>query len=263
MFLMDGAMGSMLLLHGIPITSCFEELNEKRPDLIRKIHRSYWNAGAQVIVTNSFGANRLRLKSPKKLEKLNRLAVKIARQAAPKGKVFASIGPLGREGLNKKPTEMVKIFSEQVKALEKEKPDGYLIETMISLKEAEAAALAVRQISDRYLIASLTFPKGFEKKSGPMELISTTLRQAGVDCIGANCGIHPKEIFDFLNFFRKYDPGPWATRPAGGTPKCPVSPEEFSRWGQRIAKLGVTHIGGCCGTTPVHIKLLGERLRIS
>ncbi|MBI4374239.1 MAG: homocysteine S-methyltransferase family protein [Deltaproteobacteria bacterium] len=254
-------MGSLLIRHGIPVTACFEELNEKRPDLIRKIHKDYWNAGAQVIVTNSFGANRLRLKSPEKLERLNRMAVKIARQAAPKASVFASIGPLGREGQKMNRSEMIRIFAEQVRALEREKPDGYLVETMISLKEAVAAARAVRQLSNRYLIVSLTFPKGLEKKRGPAELVGKTLRQAGVDGIGANCGIHPKEVFDFLDFFRKYDPGPWMARPAGGIPTQPVPPEEFAHWASRIAKLGVTYIGGCCGTTPQHIRALGQKIR--
>lgn len=259
---MDGAMGTMLLMHGIPGNSCLEELNEKRPGLIREIHRSYAEAGAKVIITNSFGANRLRLNSSKKVERLNRKAVKIARQAARKVKVFASIGPLGREARKLKQTAMIKAFSEQVKALEKEKPDGYLIETMTSLTEAEAAILAVREVSDRYLIVSMTFPRGLPKKNQRMmDLMSMTLREAGADCIGANCGLHPEEVFNFLNIFRMHDPGPWFAKPASGLPTRPIFPEEFAKWGLRIANLGVTYIGGCCGTTPVHIRLLGEKLK--
>lgn len=258
---MDGAMGTMLLAHGIPLGSCLEELNKTRPSLIAEIHRSYIAAGAKIVVTNTFGANRLRLgKNARLLESLNRKGVLIAHRAAGnRAKVLASIGPLGTAARKLRQPAMLRLFREQAKAMEKERPDGYLVETMTSLTEAEAAALAVREISDRKLIVSLSFPRGLpRRREGMLELIGTTLRGAGVDVIGVNCGSHPEEAFNFLNQFRLVDPGPWLARPAAGTPTKPISPEEFANWGVRLAGLGVQYLGGCCGTTPAHIRALAS-----
>ena len=259
---MDGAMGTMLLAHGVPLQSCLEELNETRPALIAEIHRSYLLAGAAILVTNTFGANRLRLGSrANRLESLNRRGVQIAKKVAGQARVFASIGPLGKSSRKMSPKEMISLFREQVKSLEKEKPNGYLVETMTSLNEAEAAARAVREATDRKLLVSMSFPRGIPRnKEALFELISTTLRAAGATAIGINCGFHPEEAFNFLNLFRLVDPGPWMARPAAGLPTRPVFPEEFAKWGARIAALGVQYIGGCCHSTPAHLRVLKEKL---
>jgi len=262
---MDGAMGTSLIARGIPKDTCLEELNESNPALILEIHRGFISAGAQVIVTNTFGANRVRLANhvgasagwPTPLqERVNRKGIQIAREAAAgKAAVFASIGPGGDK--------------EQVVALEKEVPDGFLVETMTSLQDAAAIARAVREVSDRLLIVSLTFPRGAGGFVGapantswraPLhEEISRKLRSAGADVIGYNCGAHPKEAYEFLSALKEVDPGPWLARPAAGTPENLVSPEEFAEWGKRLAALGVTYLGGCCGTTPGHIRALKDQ----
>ncbi len=262
--LMDGGMGTMLLAHGAPLDSCLEELNLTRSLLVTEIHKRYLDAGARMIVTNSFGGNRLRLRRKANLlEQLNRAAVRIAHRAAGRrAKVFASIGPLGDRTKKISQREMCRFFKEQVRALEREKPDGYLVETMTSLIEAEAAVLAVRELSDRELLVSMSFPRGIpRKKEAMLELISTMLRGAGADVIGINCGFHPEEAFNFLNLFRLYDPGPWLARPAAGIPTRPVFPEEFAKWGARLAALGVTYLGGCCNSTPAHIRVLQEKIK--
>lgn len=233
---MDGAMGTILLGRGFSLADCLEELNLQHPSLIAEIHRSYIEAGAEVIVTNTFGANRP--------ERLYRLGVQIAKEAAgTKAKVFASIGPGSAD------------FSQQVRALEEEKPDGYLVETMISLGEAEAAAKAVREISRRSLIVSFA----------PHAKISSTkkLRRLGVDLIGLNCGGAggPEEVLTSLQALALIDRGPFCVRPAAGLPGHLVSPEEFAEWGPKFLKLGCDWIGGCCGTTPEHIRALFGKVK--
>ncbi len=267
MLLMDGALGTFLLQHGFPPGSCLEEISEKRPSLLTEIHKSYLMAGSKAVLTNSFGANRIRLgrlfRSPKsRLERWNRLAVSLAREAVSgHAAVFASVGPLGLSARKMTPREMREIFLEQIRALDEEKPDCYWVETITALNEAEAAVNAVREVSDRPLIVTLAFPRGVSRlKTGTLGLMAKTLREAGADAIGINCGTHPEEAFDFLNRLRLVDPGPWAARPAAGIPGRPVLPEEFAKWGVRIAALGVKYLGGCCGTTPAHIRVLKERL---
>lgn len=232
---MDGAMGTLLLAQGFSIHDCLEELNLTHPATIETIHKSYLEVGAEVIITNTFGANRP--------ERFYRLGVQIAKEAAgSKAKVFASIGPGSTN------------FSRQVRALEKEKPDGYLVETMISLGEAEDAAKAVREISRRSLIVSFA----------PHAKISSTkkLRQLGVDLIGVNCGGAggPQEVFTSLQALALIERGPFCARPAAGLPGSCLSPEEFAEWAIKLKKLGCEWIGGCCGTTPEHIREIRKTL---
>lgn len=262
-------MGTMLLAHGTPLNSCFEELNLKRPELILEIHKSYIEAGAGAIVTNTFGGNRPRLEgtlgkgkvtSPL-LERINRAGVRIARKAAGNRPVFASIGPLGREAKKMGPEVMRRYFREQALALEKEKPSGFLVETMTSVGESEAAVVAVREISRRPIICLMTFPRGLDRAKGEtLQVIAATLRAAGADVIGANCGSGPEEIDTILRSLSLVDAGPFCVRPSAGLPGSLLSPEEFASWGPRFKKLGCQWIGGCCGTTPAHIRALRATL---
>lgn len=266
--IMDGAMGTMLLAHGISLNSCFEALNLTRPALIREIHRSYLEAGAEAVVANTFGANRPRLSAHQmgnRLERINRAGVTIAREAAGKKRAFASIGPLG-PGAKKMPfVESFRFFREQAKALEKERPAGYVIETMTSLTQAEAATLAVREVSDRTVISLMTFPRGVGRAVGEtVELISITLRSAGADVIGVNCGEGPEEAMTLIKAFSLVDPGPFCVRPSAGLPgNLPgnlMDPEAFAAWALKFQKMGCRWIGGCCGTTPAHIRAISESL---
>lgn len=257
-------MGTMLLAHGVPVDACLEALNLRRPGLIEEIHRSYIDAGAESLLANTFGANRVRLTKHRlqnKLAAINRAGIRIAKKAAGRRPVFASIGPLGREARRLSFTEMLKFFREQARALEHESPAGYVIETMTSLGEAEAATSAVRQVSDRTIFALMTKPPHsptLTKEAA--EIIATTLRNAGADVIGANCGISPEESYRLLKDLSRVDRGPFAARIAAGLPGRILSPEDFSRWKTKFMKLGCRWIGGCCGTTPAHIRTLKQLL---
>lgn len=269
--LMDGAMGTMLLSHGAPTHACLEEMNLSRPRLIEEIHRSYLACGSEWIVANTFGANRPRLEEHhlgKKLEAVNRAGVEIALRAArafhPKRKVLASIGPLGARAKKMDFAECFRHFREQAKALEQTKPHGFLIETMTILNHAEAAVLAVREVSERLIIASMAFPSNLDtssKKTGEtMEIISTTLRSAGADVLGINCGIGPADAMPFLKALSLVDHGPFCVRPSAGLPDRLLTPGEFSDWALKFRKMGCEWIGGCCGTTPAYIRAIKESL---
>lgn len=261
---MDGAMGTFLISHGIRVDACLEELNLTRPSLIEEIHKSYVASGAEAITANTFGANRPRLAFHKKerlLEKVNRQGVRLAKKTAGKLPVFASIGPLGKEARKMNSPEMFRHFKEQAAALERESPSGYLIETMPSLGEAETATVAVREVTDRPIITSMTFPRGLDQAFGEtLEVIAATLRAAGADLLGFNCGTGPEEAYEFLKALSLMDGGPFCVRPAAGLPGSLVSPEEFAEWGLKLKRLGCQWIGGCCGTTPEYIHALRERL---
>jgi len=264
MILMDGAMGTLLLSHGVGLDSCFESLNLTRPRLISEIHRSYAEAGAKVVIANTFGANRIRLARhglTKKLETINRLGVRLARQAAPRAKVFASIGPLGPQGRKLNFGQMYKIFREQARALVKEKPDGFIIETMTSLTEAKASTMAVREVFKKMmltLVAPVKDPRHWGRDA--FRALSETLRLAGADVLGTNCGGGPEAGYRFLKALRAVDDGPLCARPAAGLPGRLLGPQAFAQWMMKFKKLGCEWIGGCCGTTPEYIRIISESL---
>lgn len=260
---MDGAMGTMLLPH-VPTDTCLEALNLERPRLVEEIHRSYAEAGAALLLANTFGANRPRLSRHRltaRLEAINRAGVRAARRSAGKRPVYASIGPLGMGARKMTFTQMRKFFQEQARALEKEGPDGYLIETMTSLTEAEAAVTAVRGISKKTIMALMTkAPRSAPLSAEAAEIIEVTLRSAGADIVGANCGMGPEDSYEMIKAFAQAGDGPFAVRIAGGLPGRVLSPEDFWEWSPRFAKLGCRWIGGCCGTTPAHIRALKDHL---
>lgn len=254
----------MLLMHGIPLTSCFEELNLTRPRLVEEIHRSYLDAGAEVILANTFGANRPRLFGHhlgKRVETINRSGIRIAKKSAGRKPVYASIGPLGKDARKMTFAEMNGFFKEQAQALEEEEPAGYVIETMASLTEAEAATAAVRQVSDRTIFTLMTRPpKGTDFSGAAAQIVATTLRSVGATVIGANCGTSPEDTYAVLKAFSAVDDGPFAVRISGGAPGQTLLPEDFAGWLPKFAKLGCRWIGGCCGTTPAHIRALKGRI---
>jgi len=157
--------------------------------------------------------------------------------------------------------EMRGFFREQGAALEKEKPNGYLIETMTSLTEAEAAVAALREVTDRPLMVLMTqSPRSAPLSAEAAEIIAATLLSAGTDILGANCGAMPEDSYATLKAFSQAGDGPFAVRIAGGLPGRLLSPDDFAEWGPHFVKLGCRWIGGCCGTTPAHIRALGNAL---
>ncbi len=250
-------MGTLLFSKGVVPGTCLEKLNLTHPRLIEKIHKEYIQAGSTVLVANTFGANRSRLSEKgdlKQLHKINRAGVTLAKRVARYRLVFASVGPLGVKAKNWNQKKKIFCFKEQAQALESAKPDGYLVETMTSLSEAKLAAEAIRSVSKKPLIVSMVpFPKKNQKH---YRKISKILRHAGVTCIGFNCGQSPQEAYQALKKLKKCDAGPFCIRSTAGLPSQICSPKLWARWMVKIKKLGVTWMGGCCGTTPGHIKLL-------
>ncbi len=258
--LMDGAMGTSLLAQGIPSHSCLEELNLTRPDLVYTIHKNYLEAGAKIIVTNTFGANRPRLSERGKegfLKRINVAGVRIARKAADgKAYVLASVGPLGSIAQKMSVLDMKKNFEEQIKALLEASPDGFLVETMVTIRECEAALHAIRSLSKKALFALMTFPnkpKNISDKA--IKLTAKTLRAAGAHVLGINC-VDPKETLSLFKKLKSCDDGPHCVRPSMGIPGHQVTSKEFAATSQKIMELGCEWIGGCCGTTPDILKLL-------
>ena len=268
---MDGGMGTMLMQHGLRSGQCPEELNRSHPEVVARVHRAYAEAGADILLTNSFGGNRVRLaqfRLQDQLAELNRLAVEIARSSAPED-VFigASVGPTGRFGLSGadvNPEETIAIFREQIAALAAAGPDFIAFETFYDLSELRAAISACREVCDVPIMAQMTF--GVDGCSilgtSPAEA-AIALDELQVDIIGSNCGQGMVGLYDVLMEMRKVCARPLVAQPNAGLPVTgvaglvyPEAPHELVAYFDRLVALGVRVIGGCCGTTPAHIAAL-------
>jgi len=275
--LFDGAMGTMFYNRGVFINRSFEELNLTRPGLVREIHAEYAAAGADVLETNSYTANRFRLSAhglSDRVEEINRRAVEIAREAAngmhwvagaigPLGVRIEPFGPISRE-------EAREVFAEQAKALAAGGVDLFIIETFSHLPEIEEAIRAVREISDLPLIAQMTVGKGGVTPEGvDAGEAATQLVTAQADVVGVNCS-EALATLDALEAMRQAVDVPLAGQPNAGQPRSVqgrhlylASPEYLVAWGRRALRVGARVLGGCCGTTPEHIKRLGQAVRES
>lgn len=270
--ILDGAMGTELYRRGLPPTAIPEELNLMAPEIVKEVHVSYVEAGADIITTNSFGGNRIKLKSKGlegKLYEINRRAAEIAREAA-RGRalVAGSLGPLGRmvEPLGDLPfEEAVDIFKEQGMGLLDGGVDLFLVETAIDIMEVKAAILALRELPKKKpIICSLTFTEGNLTVTGTSPAIgSATLTAWKVDALGANCGTDPFIYPEVIREMASHTDTPIIAYPNAGPPDKwdEVPPERFLELGIEIYKAGANIIGGCCGTTPLHISLLARELK--
>ncbi|MFH1645937.1 MAG: homocysteine S-methyltransferase family protein [Candidatus Omnitrophota bacterium] len=274
----DGAMGTMLMKNGMPVGVCPEEWGNVNKDILLSIHKDYLSAGSQIIVSNTFGANRIKLSKfnlENKLEEINSLAIEIAKEAAAgKAYVFGDIGPTG-EYL--KPVgsielnEMIDVFTQQVKILEKSGADAIILETMTDLEELKAGIAAVKENTDLPLIVTMTFQKtqnsGFRTTSGNTvkQLLDTAL-SAGCDVVGTNCTLAIDEMSEIVREMRQLSPNAFIiAQPNAGMPKLSEgeavydqTPEEFSKGVPALISAGANIIGGCCGTTPEFIKRINE-----
>jgi len=270
--ILDGATGTELYKRGLPPTAIPEELNLSYPDIVKDVHASYVDAGAEIITTNSFGGNRIKLKSKGlegKLYEINRRAAEIAKEAS-RGMalVAGSIGPLGRmiEPLGDLGfEEAVNIFKEQGQALLDGGVDLFLVETAIDIMEVKAAILALRELPQRKpIICSLTFTEGSLTVTGTSPGIgSVSLSAWKADVIGANCGTDPFIFPEIVKEMASYTETPIIAYPNAGPPDKwdEVPPERFLELAVDIYKSGANIIGGCCGTTPLHISLLARELK--
>ena len=275
-YILDGAMGTQIMKRVKDPGLCFEELNLSHPEIIRAIHKDYVDAGADIIETNTFGATRIKLK-PHGLEdrfhKINFDAVRLAKKAAG-GKVLvaASMGPCG-ELLE--PTgrfsfdEAYEEFTAQAKVFEEAGADLISIETMGDLQEARAALIAVKQNTGLPVIVHMTYSENGKTNTGtPPEVAAAVLGSLGADAIGANCSSGPQGLIEIAKRLVKSTDIPVSIMPNAGNPEVindetvyRMTPDKFAPYARDFAKIGVKFIGGCCGTSPEHIKAIVEAVR--
>ena len=277
--LFDGAMGTMLMKAGRGSLKTPILLNRDEPDLVTDIHRQYYAAGADVVITNTFGGSPLKLAADgleQQLADLNRKAVALARRACPEGKFVAGdIGPSGKmiQPLGEvAPEEMQENFFSQATVLIESGVDLIIIETMYSLEEALAAVQGVRQAGDILLLASMTYSKtknGFFTVMGDnIPQCVSDLEEAGADMMGANCTLNSTDTIDMTAELRAATGKPLLIQPNAGKPVTSKgvtyyeqTPAEFAGDAQKIHAAGADMIGGCCGTTPEFIEAVAETLR--
>jgi len=266
---LDGAMGTMLQERGLRPGQSPEELNLTMPEVVASVHREYVAAGADIIVTNTFGGSREKLAHyglEGRLVEINAAAVEIARQVAGDNiYVAASIGPSGRfvEPVGDLTfDQMAAIYREQAKVLIEAGADLITLETFLDIKEIRAAIIAIRELSAEIpVIAMLTFDNNGRSVLGTSpEAAAITLEAVGADMVGSNCGLGVDGIYEILAAMRKVTSLPLISQANAGLPVLrdgktvfPGTPEEMVCYHDRLLDLGVRVIGGCCGTTPAHI----------
>jgi homocysteine S-methyltransferase len=282
----DGAMGTMIYSKGVYINRCYDELNLSAPELILEIHRGYVKAGAEIIETNTYGASRLKLAAQgldDKLAEINVAAAKIARRAASEAHhdvfVAGAISPLGVRIEPYGPTsvdEAKDLFKEQVQALLDGQVDCFVLETFHDLAEMRQAIRAVRELCDHVIFAQMTINEhGATAFGATPEIFTERLDQwlnaansDGQDVIGLNCSVGPQIILEAIEKMRPHTTRRLSAQPNAGFPKDVhgrqiylASPEYMAKYAKRLIGAGVKFIGGCCGTTPDHIKLMVDAVR--
>ena len=261
-------MGTLLHSKGIAPTRCLEELNLSLPSLIQQIHQEYLDAGAEILQTNTFGANAARLSQQGLEDKcilINQVAVNLARAAAGQhGLVVGTVGPLGvrTERASVPPPNAHAIFSEQIEALADAGADLILLETFRDLSELRAAIAAARAACDLPLVVTVSpDEKGNLAAGESPETFVPQLTEWGADVIGCNCGVGPEAMLDTVQRMAAHTTKPLVAQPSAGLPAViqgqlvyPYPPEPFARLAISLVQSGVRWIGGCCGTTPEHIR---------
>ena len=269
----DGAWGTELARRGLQAGEAPERMNTERPEAVRAVAAAYVEAGADVILTNTFGGTRLKLEKAGlegKLVEINRRGVELSREAAGKALVFPSIGPTGElmEPLGAlTEAQMVACFAEQIQALLLGKPDGLLVESMSDLGEAKAALRAARENCRLEVIISMTFARGARGFATFMgvkpEVAARELEAAGADVVGANCGSGIVDMIEVTRLMRKATRLPLWIKPNAGLPQLEggktvfkETPDMMVAHLPALVAAGATIVGGCCGTTPEHIRLM-------
>ncbi|HUR37574.1 MAG TPA: bifunctional homocysteine S-methyltransferase/methylenetetrahydrofolate reductase [Terriglobales bacterium] len=280
--LCDGAMGTLLYDQGIFINRCYDELNLSQPELIRDIHLDYLAAGAELIETNTFGANSFRLARHGLVERvrhINLQGAKLARDAVTRKKseafVAGSIGPIGVriEPLGKIAREEARLaFKKQAQALVEGGVDVFLLETFGYLDEIRQAILACREVSlDIPVIAQVTIDEDGNCLDGASpETFAQKLTDWGADVIGCNCSVGPVAMLDAIERVRAVTSRPISAQPNAGMPRSVegrniylCSPEYMASYTRKFLAAGVQVVGGCCGTTPDHIKTMAAVIKTS
>lgn len=271
--ILDGATGSNLQKVGMQPGVCPEEWILENPDKLIALQKAYVDAGANILYAPTFSGNRIKLAEyglADRREAINKELVALSRQAAGEralvagdltmtGIALAPVGPMQLE-------ELIAIYKEQASYLLDAGVDLFVVETMMSLAETRAAVLAVKEICDLPVIASLTFEESGRTLYGTDPVTATVVLQSvGADVIGVNCSTGPREMLAVIEKMKEYAKVPLLAKPNAGLPVLvdgvtvyPMQPEEFASYGPAFLEAGAGFLGGCCGTTPEHIRLLAE-----
>ncbi|MDD5697812.1 MAG: homocysteine S-methyltransferase family protein [Victivallaceae bacterium] len=267
--IVDGATGTEFAKNGMPQGVSPELWALENPGVVRQIHDAYIAAGSDIVYIPSFGGNRFKLEEFGLAGRLNEINCTLARTVkenvggralafgdlAPTGQFVEPFGDLGFE-------EVVKVYKEQVQALLDGGVDGFVIETMLDLQETRAAVLAVRETCDLPLMASLTFDENMRTLTGNDPLSALiTLQALGVDAFGCNCSTGPQQMIELMKTIKPYAKIPLLAKPNAGMPKLidgktvfDLDPDKFAGFTEALVSAGANIIGGCCGTTPEHIR---------
>ncbi|PYP82848.1 MAG: bifunctional homocysteine S-methyltransferase/methylenetetrahydrofolate reductase [Candidatus Angelobacter sp. Gp1-AA117] len=282
--LCDGAMGTLLYAKGVYINKCYDELNLIQPDLIRNIHQEYLNAGAEIIETNTFGGNSIRLARhglADKVREINVQGARLAREAADAFNfkkatsvlVAGSVGPLGIriEPLGKTSRDEAReSFREQIIALVEGGVNLLILETFGYLEELHQAFLAARDVAPQLqVVAQATIDEDGNCLDGATsETFAAKMTEWGADVIGCNCSVGPVAMLEAIERIRRVTPLPISAQPNAGIPRSIegrniylCSPEYMASYARKFVNAGVSLVGGCCGTTPEHIKAMKAALR--
>jgi len=277
--ILDGAMGSALIAAGLPAGKPPESWNIERPQIIQELQKNYFLSGSDAILTNTFGGTRVKLGKHKHgefVEEYNKKAVENARAICPKnGYVAGDIGPtgeflppVGKFTIN----GFEETFREQAEFLTQANVDFFFVETMVDIKEAEAAVKAIRRNSDMPIFASITYQKTkrgyFTIMGNTVEQCVKSLENAGANVIGGNCTIGSDEMVDLVPLLKQQTSLPISVKPNAGRPELidgntiyPTTPKDFAKDILQMVDKGAKIVGGCCGTSPEYIKLIAQKLK--
>lgn len=275
MILFDGGMGTMLQRFGLEAGSCPDYYNISHPDVVQQIHKAYMEAGSQFITTNTFGSSPIKLSDYDLSDKVEEIAqaavrnvraacgdkVRVAGDMGPTGKFIKPIGDLSFD-------EACENYYRLAKALSDAGADCLIIETIIDIQEMKAALIAAKEASSLPVICQMTYAEDGRTIPGTDPITATVLLDAmGADVIGANCSVGPDKLLDAARQMVSVTNKPVIIQPNAGMPilesgetRFPLGPEEFASYAPEFAKIGVSYLGGCCGTTPDHIRALGQAL---
>src|SRR6267378_511904 len=275
-YVFDGAMGTMLYAKGIYINRSYDELNLVAPDLVRDVHTEYVRAGADIIETNTFGATAPKLGQyglESSMRAINIAAARIAREAAGnRAYVAGAVGPLGLRIEPYGPTsfdEAKAMFTAQVSALLEGGVDLFVLETFADLSELHQAIKAVRELCDLPIVAQMTIQVDGNTVFGATpESFTAQLDEWGADVIGLNCGVGPAIVLNAIEKMRPVTTRKLSAQPNAGLPRdvqgrqfYMCSPEYMAEYSRRMIQVGARFVGGCCGTTPAHIKWIADAVR--
>jgi homocysteine S-methyltransferase len=273
--LFDGAMGTRLYDLGVFLNRCFDELNLSQAPLVESVHRSYVAVGCDVIETNTFGANRLKLEKHglgDEVRAINRAGAAIARKAADDGLVAGAVGPLGVRIEPWGPTSLddaASLFAEQAEGLVEGGIDLFSVETFYDLAEIEAAVLGIRRVSDLPIVAQMTLEDDGNSLEGvDPETFGLRLAALPVQAVGVNCSVGPAAMLEAVERMARVVELPLVAQPNAGKPRAVdnrnlylCSPEYMAVFAKRFVEAGARIVGGCCGTTPDHLKAIRRAIR--